>query len=45
MTLTNMKRGKLSVTFENGEQEFYNLIAYLLRPMSLKSKCGIFRLY
>ena len=37
MTLTNMKRGKLIVIFENGEQDFYILIAYLLRPRILMS--------
>ena len=40
MTLTNMKRGKLIVTFENGEKEYYNLIAYLLRPRILMSLTG-----
>ena len=40
MTLTNMKRGKLIVTFENGEKEHYNLIAYLLRPRILMSLTG-----
>ena len=30
MTLVNMKRDKLIVSFENGEQEFYNLITYFL---------------
>jgi len=40
MTLTNIKRGKLNVTFENGETEHYNLIAYLLRPRILMSLTG-----
>jgi hypothetical protein len=40
MTLTNIKRGKLIVTFENGEKEHYNLIAYLLRPRILMSLTG-----
>ena len=40
MTLTNIKRGKLNVTFENGEKEHYNLIAYLLRPRILMSLTG-----
>ena len=40
MTLTNVKRGKLNVTFENGETEHYNLIAYLLRPRILMSLTG-----
>ena len=40
MTLTNVKRGKLNVTFENGEKEYYNLIAYLLRPRILISLTG-----
>jgi hypothetical protein len=40
MTLTNIKRGKLKVTFENGETEHYNLIAYLLRPRILMSLTG-----
>ena len=40
MTLTNVKRGKLNVTFENGEKEYYNLIAYLLRPRILMSLTG-----
>ena len=40
MTLTNIKRGKLIVTFENGESEYYNLIAYLLRPRILMSLTG-----
>ena len=40
MTLTNIKRGKLNVTFENGEKEHYNLIAYLLRPRILISLTG-----
>ena len=40
MTLTNIKRGKLIVTFENGEQEHYNLTAYLLRPRILMSLTG-----
>ena len=40
MTLTNIKRGKFNVTFENGEKEHYNLIAYLLRPRILMSLTG-----
>ncbi len=40
MTLTNIKRGKLHVEFENGEKEFYNLTAYLLRPRILMSLTG-----
>ena len=40
MTLTNIRRGKLNVTFENGEKEYYNLIAYLLRPRILISLTG-----
>ena len=40
MTLTNIKRGKLNVTFENRESEHYNLIAYLLRPRILMSLTG-----
>ena len=40
MTLTNIKRGKLKVTFENNEEEDYNLIAYLLRPRILMSLTG-----
>ena len=40
MTLTNIKRGKLIVTFENGEKEHYNLTAYLLRPRILMSLTG-----
>ena len=49
MTLTNVKRGKLNVTFENGETEHYNLIAYLLRPRILMSltgnQSGVFKFY
>ena len=40
MTLTNIKYGKLIVTFENGEQEHYNLTAFLLRPRILMSLTG-----
>ena len=40
MTLTNVKRGKLNVTFENGEKEHYLLTAYLLRPRILMSLTG-----
>ena len=40
MTLTNIKRGKLIVTFENGEKEHYCLTAYLLRPRILMSLTG-----
>ena len=37
MTLVNMKRDKLIVSFENGEQEFHNLITYFLWPKILMS--------
>ena len=40
MTLTNIKYGKLIATFENGEQEHYNLTAFLLRPRILMSLTG-----
>ena len=40
MTLTNIRQGKLIVTFENGEREHYLLTAYLLRPRILMSLTG-----
>ena len=40
MTLTNIREGKLIVTFENGEKEQYLLTAYLLRPRILMSLTG-----